>query len=157
MSFQQALSGLSSSDATLAAIGNNIANTSTVGFKGASAQFADAFAASMQGGGTASVGIGAQLAAIRQQFTQGNLTTTNNPLDIAINGGGMFRLDNNGAISYTRNGQFLLNKEGFVINNQGLKLTGYAADPVTGTIVPGNIVALQVNNNAIPPVATTPS
>ena len=154
MSFQQALSGLNSASTSLNAIGNNLANTSTVGFKGAGVQFADAFAASMQGGGTSSVGIGSQIAGIAQQFTQGNLTTTNNPLDIAINGGGMFRMDNNGSVTYTRNGQFLLDKEGYIVNNQGLKLTGYAADATTGAIVPGNIVPLQIDNNAIPPVAT---
>ena len=153
MSFQQALSGLNSASTSLNAIGNNIANTGTVGFKMAAVQFADAFAASMQGGGTSGVGIGSQIAGIAQQFTQGNLTTTNNPLDIAINGGGMFRMDNNGTVTYTRNGQFLLDKEGFIVNNQGLKLTGYAADLSTGVIVPGNIVPLQIDNNAIPPMA----
>lgn len=157
MSFQQALSGLNASSSALNAIGNNIANSSTVGFKGAGVQFADAYAASMQGGGTSSIGIGASIAGVKQVFTQGNLTTTNNPLDVAINGAGLFRLDNGGTISYTRNGQFLLNKEGYIINNQGLKLTGYAADATTGVIVPGRIVPLQVNNTAIPPVATTKS
>ncbi|SMB30717.1 conserved protein of unknown function [Sterolibacterium denitrificans] len=157
MSFQQALSGLSVANASLNAIGNNIANGSTAGFKGAIAQFADVFATSMQGGGTSSVGIGAQVDGIRQQFTQGNLTTTNNPLDVAINGGGFFRMDNNGSISYTRNGQFLLDKEGYIINNGGLKLTGYAADPNTGAIVPGNIYPLQIRNEAIPPAVTTRS
>jgi flagellar hook protein FlgE len=155
MSFQQALSGLNASSTSLKAIGNNIANTSTVGFKSSSAQFADAFAASMQGGGTSAVGIGASVSGVAQLFTQGNLTSTNNPLDIAINGGGMFRLDNNGTITYTRNGQYLLDREGYIINNQGLKLTGYAADLATGVIVPGNIQPLKVDNNAIPPVATT--
>lgn len=155
MSFQQALSGLSVANASLNAIGNNIANGSTVGFKAANAQFADIFATSMQGGGTSSIGIGAQVDGISQQFVQGNLTTTNNPLDIAINGGGFFRLDDNGSISYSRNGQFLLDKEGFIVNNGGLKLTGYAADPITGDIVPGNILPLQVSNTAIPPAATT--
>ena len=157
MSFQQALSGLNASSSALNAIGNNIANSSTVGFKSAGVQFADAYAASMQGGGTGSVGIGSSVSGVKQVFTQGNLTTTNNPLDVAINGAGMFRLDNNGTVTYTRNGQYMLNKEGYVINNQGLKLTGYAADPVSGVIVPGRIVPLQINNTAIPPVATTKS
>lgn len=155
MSFQQALSGLSVANASLNAIGNNIANGSTAGFKGATAQFADVFATSMQGGGSSQTGIGAQIAGVRQQFTQGNLTTTSNPLDIAINGGGFFRLDNNGSISYSRNGQFLLDREGYIVNNGGLKLTGYPADPVTGVVVPGNILPLQVSNEAIPPSVTT--
>lgn len=158
MSFQQALSGLNSSDTSLAAIGNNIANASTVGYKGANAQFADMFALSMLGNGSSLVGIGSSVADVRQQFTQGNMTTTNNPLDIAINGAGLFRLTNSdNTISYTRNGQFLLDKDGFIVSNHGLKLTGYGADPLTGTIVPGNISTLQINNKAIPPLATSKS
>lgn len=157
MSFQQALSGLATANAQLGTIGNNIANGSTVGFKGATAQFSDAFAVAMMGGGTSQIGIGAQVVGTRQQFVQGNLSTTSNPLDVAINGGGLFRLDNNGTITFSRNGQFLLNKEGYLINDQGLKVTGYAADPVTGGIVPGNLVPLQVDNTAIPPLATSKS
>lgn len=157
MSFQQALSGLAAASTSLGAIGNNIANSSTVGFKGASAQFADSFAVAMMGGGTSAVGIGALVNGVAQQFTQGNLTTTNNPMDIAINGGGLFRMNNNGTITYTRNGQFNLDKNGYVINNQGLQLTGFTADPNNGTIVPGNLVPLKVDNTAIPPSATTKS
>ncbi len=158
MSFQQALSGLNSSDTSLAAIGNNIANASTVGYKGANAQFADMFALAMMGNGSSIVGIGSSVADVRQQFTQGNMTTTNNPLDIAVNGAGLFRLTNSdNAITYTRNGQFLLDKDGFIVSNHGLKLTGYAADPLTGTIVPGNIATLQINNKAIPPQVTSNS
>jgi flagellar hook protein FlgE len=49
---------------------------------------------------------------VKQSFTQGNITVTNNPLDVAINGGGFFRMSDNGAISFTRNGQFLVDKDG---------------------------------------------
>lgn len=157
MSFQQALSGLAAASTSLGAIGNNIANSSTIGFKGANAQFADSFAVAMMGGGTSAVGIGALVNGVAQQFTQGNLSTTNNPMDIAVNGGGLFRMDNNGTITYTRNGQFILDKDGFIVNNQNLRLTGFAADLVTGTIVPGNIVPLRVDNSAIAPSATTKS
>ncbi len=157
MSFQQALSGLNASSMSLDAIGNNIANSNTVGYKMADARFADAYANAMLGNGTSAVGIGANVMTVQQLFTQGNMTTTSNPLDISVNGAGMFRLDNNGAISYTRNGQFLLDKEGYVINNTGLNVTGYAADPLDGTIAPGSLVPLRVSNDAIQPKATTSS
>ncbi|MDD5247932.1 MAG: flagellar hook-basal body complex protein [Rhodocyclaceae bacterium] len=157
MSFQQGLSGLDGSSKALDAIGNNIANANTVGFKESAAQFADVYAASLGGGGGSQIGIGANLATVSQQFTQGNITTTNNPLDVAINGSGMFRLSDNGTISYTRSGQFQLDKNGYVVNAAGLQVTGYAADPVTGTIVPGNMVPLQVNNTNIAPQVTTNS
>ena len=85
MAFQQGLSGLNVSAKAIDVISNNIANAATVGFKTSSAQFADVYAASLSGGGASPVGLGVSLAGVAQQFTQGNLTTTNNPLDLAIN------------------------------------------------------------------------
>ena len=154
MSFQQGLSGLDAASTALDVIGNNVANSSTVGFKSATANFSDVYAASLGLVGAAQVGIGVGVSAIQQQFTQGNLTTTNNPLDLAINGGGFFRMSQGGAISYTRNGQFHIDKEGYVINDQTLRLTGY---PVTasGQIVPSNPVELQLSASQIPPRATS--
>lgn len=163
MSFQQGLSGLNASSRALDAIGNNIANSGTVGFKGANAQFADIYAASLNGTGASQVGIGTNVSGVAQLFTQGNLTTTNNPLDLAINGGGFYRVSDQtgasaGTVSYTRNGQFLLNKEGYVVNSAGLYLTGLQADPITG-IVPdsGQPGAIRMDNSLINPNATTGS
>ncbi len=78
MSFQQGLSGLNTSAKKLDTIGNNVANSSTVGFKESQAQFADMYAASLAGGGAVQVGTGSKVAAVVQQFTQGNITNTNN-------------------------------------------------------------------------------
>lgn len=86
MAFQQGLSGLNASSKALEVTSNNIANASTVGFKGAATHFADVYAASLSGGGASQVGIGVSASAIVQQYTQGNITTTSNSLDIAING-----------------------------------------------------------------------
>ena len=154
MSFQQGLSGLDAASSALDVIGNNVANASTVGFKGASTHFADLYAASLGLVGASQVGIGVTVSAIQQQFTQGNLTTTNNPLDLAINGGGFFRMSQGGAISYTRNGQFHIDNQGYIINDQTLRLTGY---PVTasGQISPSNPVELQLTASQIPPRATS--
>ena len=85
MAFQQGLSGLNASSKALDVAGNNIANASTVGFKSSAAHFADVYGASLQGGGGSQIGIGTTLAGVMQQYTQGNITATNNPLDIAIN------------------------------------------------------------------------
>ena len=93
MGFQQGLSGLNVFSKSIDTIGNNIANSGTVGFKSGSAQFADVFAASLSGAGAAPVGIGTKIAAVVQQFSQGNISSTNNPLDTAINGGGFFQMD----------------------------------------------------------------
>lgn len=154
MSFQQGLSGLNASSKHLDTIGNNVANASTVGFKQSQAQFADMFAASLSGAGVNPIGTGTKLAAVAQQFTQGNITNTNNPLDTAISGLGFFRMtDANGAILYSRNGQFQVDKTGNMVNNQGHIVSGYLAD-ANGVIVK-QTVPLQIKSTNLPPVPTT--
>lgn len=153
MAFQQGLSGLNSSSKALDVISNNVANAGTVGFKSASAHFADVYAASLTGAGASQIGIGTSMAAVAQQFTQGNITTTNNPLDISINGGGFYRVSQNGAITFTRNGQFHLDSSGYIVNDANLRLTGYAADG-SGLIVPSTPLELQLSSADQPPVAT---
>jgi len=130
MSFQQGLSGLNASARNLDVIGNNVANATTVGFKASSAVFADVYANSLSGSGSA-VGIGTTVAAVVQQFQQGNITSTSNPLDLAVNGEGMFRLSKNGTVTWSRNGQFQLDKDGYIVTSSGARLTGYNADALT--------------------------
>lgn len=145
MSFQQGLSGLNSSSKQLDAIGNNVANSSTVGFKQSQAQFADMYATYLAGGGTMQVGTGTNVIDVVQQFTQGNITNTSNPLDTAINGKGFFRVvDPNGAVLYSRNGQFQVDKDGYIVNNQGHKVSGYMPN-AAGVIVATSPVPLQIN------------
>jgi flagellar hook protein FlgE len=159
MSFQQGLSGLNAASAALDTIGNNVANSGTVGYKLSSTQFADVFAASLSGAGTSPIGLGAKVATVAQQFTQGNISTTSNPLDIAINGGGFFSLQNaTGDAVYSRNGQFQLDKNGYIVNSSGQQLMGNMAD-ANGNILSGNQpVALQLFDPAVdsdaPPQAT---
>lgn len=154
MSFQQGLSGLGGAATALDVIGNNVANSNTVGFKGARGDFSDVFAASLGVVGASQIGIGVGVAGIQQQFTQGNLTTTNNALDLALNGGGFFRMSNAGAITYTRNGQFHLDKNGYIINDQNQRLTGYPTG-INGLISASNPVELQVSASQISPRATS--
>jgi flagellar hook protein FlgE len=154
MSFQQGLSGLDAASKNLDVIGNNVANSSTVGFKASDVQFADVYAASLAGGGGTEAGIGTKVATIAQQFTQGNISVTNNPLDVAINGKGFFRVDQQGTIFYSRNGQFQLDKNGYIVTAAGENLTGYAAN-ASGTILPGSLVNLQLSSADIAPSATT--
>ena len=154
MSFQQGLSGLNAAAKNLDVIGNNVANASTVGFKLSQAQFADVYASSLTGAGGNTIGIGVKIAAVAQQFTQGNITATNNPLDIAINGGGFFRMDNNGEVTYQRNGQFQLDRFGFIVNPTGARLTGYTADP-NGVVATGAPTPLSINTADLAPQQTT--
>ncbi len=154
MGFQQGLSGLNTASKNLDVIGNNVANATTVGFKSGQAQFADVFAASLTGAGSSPVGLGSKLSTIVQQFTQGNITATNNPLDLAINGGGFFRVtDAAGTPYYSRNGQFQVDKNGQIVNSQGLRVTGYMADS-TGAIVQGNLQEITIPISDIAPQAT---
>ncbi|TCS39165.1 flagellar hook protein FlgE [Paucimonas lemoignei] len=141
MSFQQGLSGLNAASKSLDAIGNNVANANTVGFKASQAQFADVYASSLSGGGAGQVGIGVKVANVAQQFTQGNITGSSNPLDVAISGSGFFRLSTNGTITYSRNGQFQLDKNGYIVNPDGARLTGYGvnASGVLSLGAPGDI------------------
>jgi len=154
MSFQQGLSGLNASSKNLSVIGNNIANANTFGAKSARAEFADMYAAAVSGSGATSIGIGTNMAAVAQQFTQGNLTTTDNPMDLAINGSGFFQMsDGANPVQYTRNGQFKIDRDGFLVNNTQKRLMGYKAD-ATGVIQPGQAVALQLPTAGVEPKVT---
>lgn len=154
MGFQQGLSGLNVSSRNLEVIGNNVANSGTYGAKSSRAEFADMYAAALTGAGTGNVGIGATVAAVSQQFTQGNITTTDSPMDMAINGNGFFQVtDGSKPTMYTRNGQFKVDRTGFIVNNQGHKLLGYQAN-LQGTIVAGAATPLQLPTSGIAPSAT---
>ncbi|MGO0789544.1 flagellar hook protein FlgE [Herbaspirillum seropedicae] len=155
MSFQQGLSGLHGASKHLDVIGNNVANASTVGFKQGQVQFADAYANSMNRSGNSPVGIGVTVANVSQAFTQGNIATTHNALDVAINGDGFFRMAaslTDQSPRYGRNGQFQLNKDGYLINPgmNGAYLTGYPAGTNGGDPVP-----LKIDTATLPATATT--
>src|SRR5574340_496342 len=152
MGFQTGLSGLNASSKNLDVIGNNVANSSTVGFKASQAQFADVFAASLAGAGASQIGIGTKLSTVAQQFTQGNISVSNNTLDVAINGRGFFVLSNNGTATYTRNGQFQLDKDGYIVTSGGLNVTGFQVDSAGN--VTGALGDLQLNTSDISPQAT---
>ncbi|HLU19165.1 MAG TPA: flagellar hook-basal body complex protein, partial [Pusillimonas sp.] len=110
MGFGQGLSGLNAAAQNLDVIGNNIANSGTVGFKASSATFADVYANSK-------VGLGVQVASVNQRFTVGTISATGNQFDMAIDGPkGLFRVqDPSGNILYTRNGQFFADKDNYIV------------------------------------------
>ena len=152
--FQQGLSGLNAASKSLDVIGNNIANASTVGFKSSQAQFADLYANSLNGVSGNNAGIGVTTSKIAQQFTQGNIESSNNPLDVSINGGGFFRLVVNGAVQYSRNGQFHEDNTHTLVNAQGAQLTGYLSN-TAGVIQLGAPVPLTLDKSDLKPVQTT--
>ncbi len=172
MSFQQALSGLNAASRGLEVIGNNIANANTTGAKASRVEFADVYAASMNAAGSSSMPLGVEIGAVSQSFTQGNITTTNNELDLAINGNGFFQITKtDGTSAYTRSGEFKVDKDGFVVTNNGAKLMGYKTDvdgvrtsttpstlqlPNTGPIEPKqtSVLVAELNLDARTPTAT---
>lgn len=139
-------SSIQSAARRLEVIGNNIANINTIGFKGSN--FEDLLGTAMSGD------VGTKRAGARQSFSQGNVTASGNPLDVAISGAGFFRMENNGNVSYTRNGQFSLDKAGFIVNSAGDHLTGYGVDG-KGQIMSGSAVPLTIQTGDSIPVATT--
>jgi flagellar hook protein FlgE len=152
MPFNTALSGLQAASSDLRVIANNVANTSTTGFKQSRAQFADVYANS-SGAANSSIGSGVILSSVEQQFSQGQVEFTNNNLDMAVSGEGFFILSENGNISYSRAGAFGVDRDGFIVNNQGQTLRGFSADSL------GNITGaqgdMQISNANLSPNATS--
>lgn len=136
MPFRTAISGLNAASADLRVIGNNVANAGTTGFKISRAEFADVFPVSKLGTGSSTMGSGVRLSRIAQQFTQGNVSFTNNNLDLAVNGQGFYRLSDSGTIVYSRAGAFGADEDGYIVNGSGLRLTGYTAEDgqISGTL-----------------------
>ena len=135
MSFNTALSGIQAASADLGIIGNNIANSATTGFKSSRAEFADVFT---------SIGQGVRVQAAAQQFSQGNIAFTDNPLDLAISGKGFFQLESSGSTVYSRSGNFKLDSSGNVVNNEGYSLL--ARQAASDGTVTGAVAPLQLSN-----------
>jgi flagellar hook protein FlgE len=153
MSFDSAVSGIQAATADLDVIGNNIANASTSGFKASRTEFADIYATSLLGGGGNAIGKGVHLSGVKQEFTQGNISYTNNALDMAISGNGFFMLSDGGATAYTRSGNFQVDREGLIVSNDGLRLQGFQAND-TGEIT-GDIGDLKLDTSLIDPNPTS--
>ncbi|RKZ79244.1 MAG: hypothetical protein DRQ35_04560, partial [Gammaproteobacteria bacterium] len=158
MPFRIGLSGLNAAQADLKVTGNNISNSGTIGFKQSRAEFANVYATSKGGSVSTAIGSGVRLASTAQQFTQGNLIFTDNNLDLAITGDGFFSLrDTSGNSVYTRNGQFKLDGDGFVVDNSGSKLQSYGTDAATNQINTGVLEDLKIVATNIAPLPTSAS
>ncbi|MDD7804831.1 MAG: flagellar hook protein FlgE [Endozoicomonas sp. (ex Botrylloides leachii)] len=152
MSLAIGLSGLNAAKTDLEVTSNNIANSSTIGFKSGRAEFADVYASSVSSGNNQ--GAGVKTANISQQFAQGTISYTNNALDMAINGKGFFIINNNGELNYTRAGFFSQDAENFLVNNEGGRLQGFSAD-ADGNILAGTRTDIRIAQDSMPAQATT--
>ncbi|HEX4879764.1 MAG TPA: flagellar hook-basal body complex protein, partial [Limnobacter sp.] len=135
--FQQGLSGLNTSQKSLEVTANNVANANTVGFKTSKAQFGDVYASALSRADAGlQVGGGVNLLAIKQEFRQGNVVATQNPLDLAISGNGFFKVKGqDGREFLTRNGQFQLDRDNTVVTADGKDLLAFPLDPDTGNVL----------------------
>jgi flagellar hook protein FlgE len=154
MSFDLALSGINAANTDLNVTSNNLANVNTTGFKESRAEFADLFAQTQEGVSKTAVGNGVQVAAVSQQFGQGNITSTGNNLDLALSGSGFFITSNNGALNYTRDGAFQVDQNGYLVTASGEQIQGYAP-LATGGFNTGGLTSLQLSTAESAPQATT--
>jgi len=154
MSFGIALSGLNAAQQDLDVTANNIANVDTTGFKSSTTEFADLFSSSQQGVSSTAVGNGVSVSEVAQQFTQGNIDSTGNNLDLAVSGNGFFTMSDNGALTYTRDGSFQEDANGYVTDSQGNRLQVYPP-LANGGFNTGGLTDLNLTTNESAPQATT--
>ena len=130
MSFYTSLTGLNSATAQLGVTSNNIANVGTTGFKRSRADFGDIFSTSPLQKSSSNIGQGVALKQVSQEFSQGNVTTSGNSLDLAITGDGFFPLRSPDGLQeiFTRNGSFMLNDQNNVVNSTGQRLLAASVD-----------------------------
>jgi len=148
-----ALTGLQAAETTIDVVGNNVANSQTVGFKESEAVFATQFlqtisigaAPSSNSGGTnpRQIGLGVKVAEITPNFTQGTIEISSNPLDLAIQGDGFLIVQSGTNQFYTRNGQLKLNAENSVVTPTGQRLLGYGVND-DFEIVTDNLIPLSI-------------
>ena len=153
MSFETAVSGIKASATNLGIIGNNIANAGTTGFKSSRGEFTDVFSSSLLGASGNAVGRGVAVNGVKQSFTQGNITFTDNVLDMAINGSGFFVLNDAGTNVYSRAGSFQVDRSGTVVNSAGHELMTFNTTE-TGSPT-GGMSPLKIDTSLIQPEATT--
>jgi len=144
MGYGIGLSGLKSASEAIDVTSNNIANAQTVGYKSGEYVFSDQFFRAQDPQSQDRAGMGAYRMAIRRTGSYGTVVNSQNPLDMAITGPGMFMLaktidgtvptENPTKFQYTRNGQFAVDNENRIVNQNGMYLVGYPADS-SGTII----------------------
>ncbi|MGB3222077.1 MAG: flagellar hook-basal body complex protein, partial [Desulforhopalus sp.] len=145
------VSGLNTNGQAMTVIGNNLANTNTVGFKGSRTIFADLLSSSINGsGGQSQVGRGVGMSKVDQIFSQGTFESTESNLDVAIEGAGFFILKEPGDSTayYSRAGSFRFDQDGFLVNPEGLRVQGKSFD-ANGLLEAGDATDIQVESSGL--------
>jgi len=148
------VSGLNVNGDAISVIGNNIANSNTIGFKSGRVQFQDIVSQSLGGGAASSqIGRGAHTGNISTLFTQSSFETTSRTTDLAIDGEGFFIVQDNGINYYTRAGDFIFDKDGYMVNSSDLRVQGWLVSEDGGTI--GDITDINIADVSSSSRATT--
>jgi flagellar hook protein FlgE len=155
--FSIPLSGLTAEATALSAVANNLANQNTTGYKDTRVLFSDLFYQSLGttgAGAPIQLGAGARVGSMPGTFTQGSVTATGVPTDVAIQGGGFFVVQKGGVFSYTRAGDFSVDKNNFLVTSEGQQVLGFPA--VNGVVnAGGGIGPLQLGAGTISPPTVT--
>ena len=154
------ISGLSVNSTAMTVIGDNIANVNTTAFKSNKASFANILSQSLGGGNsTDGIGRGVEFWGVSPSWSQGSIENTSNATDMAINGKGFFMLkDETGSAFYTRAGEFSFDKDGYLVNPDGLYVQGYNVESVDadGEVTLGTIQNIDLGGSSTtPPQATS--
>jgi|UniRef100_UPI0040472AD3 flagellar hook protein FlgE len=160
MSFINGLSGLNAASENLSVLGKNIANSATVGYKSSSVDFTNVLSTHLNAANSGSpvqTGSGVMASNVTQSFSQGAINNNTSPLNAAIDGQGMFALVDPvlGNTLYTRNGQFVQNNAGFLVNGSGLQVLDIAGAPIQLPVSPNDISPTSTQTNQIDTVAFT--
>jgi flagellar hook protein FlgE len=158
-SFSTALSGLNANTEGLSVVGNNIANLNTVGFKESDISFSEVLNEQVATGGGASsvnVGLGTQVQSVTPNFSDGGIQTTNNPLDVAIQGKGFLVVNDKGTQLYTRAGNLHLDANNNLVADNGMNIQGYVLNPSTQLVDPNlGLQNIQLPTGVENPVQTS--
>ncbi|WP_320008104.1 flagellar hook protein FlgE [Maridesulfovibrio sp.] len=149
------ISGLNVNSEATSVVSNNLANSSTVGFKGSTAVFEDLFYSSITtGSGGSQVGNGAGIATVNTDYTQGSYEDSSISTNVALNGDGYFIVidPDTGATRYTRAGNFDFDNEGYLVDTYGNQVQGWKVEDGTAS---GSLTTIQLDQSQSPPKATS--
>ncbi len=170
VSLYSGISGLKANTSAMSVIGDNIANVDTTGFKVSKVSFSNVFSASL-GQSSMQIGRGVTMSGVAANWNSGTVETTNNATDLAINGQGMFIVNDpaGSAQYYSRAGQFEFDNQGFLVNQDDFRVQGYPISPAGAMGAIGDIalpagmsvpaatteLTMSLNLDAMAPNATT--
>jgi len=155
--FDISYAGLKTQSAAIQVTSNNVSNASTTGYKARESLFVDQYFKAVQSGGSS----GVTDFGTKRVDTQGSLKASASALDLAIQGQGLFRMSSlpngdGGTKYYSRNGSFSVDNQGYIVNANGLYLTGYQPDPSLTSVVAGATPsALKLPASEVAPLVST--